>query len=162
MHVNKYMYHTIVWVFFACTNFPGINIQAKKFLRSHAIAKIKRTKIKQTKILLRRRACDVMELEKFRVDVCVRGQHIYKDIWYAVVGEVLVCEREPNNFEDRYAIGKFRVFNFRAWGDPWKYFDRENYSNYGIMPLASKHSSLAHIMIWGSVLQCTAFINNQF
>ena len=33
-----------------------------------------------------------MELE-FRVDVCVRGQHmIYKDIWHAVVGEVLVCE----------------------------------------------------------------------
>ena len=42
-----------------------------------------------------------MELEEFRVDVCVRGQHIYKDIWYAVVGEVLVCEREPNNFQDR-------------------------------------------------------------
>ena len=54
-----------------------------------------------------------MELEKFRVDVCVRGQHIYKDIWYAVVGEVLVCERESNNFQDRYAIAvkkeKFRV-----------------------------------------------------
>ena len=59
-------------------------------------------KIKRTKILLRRRARDVIELEKFRVDVCVRGQHIYKDIWYAVVGEVLVCEREPNNFQDRY------------------------------------------------------------
>ena len=59
------------------------------------IAKIKRTKIKRTKILLRRRARDLMELEEFRVDVCVRGQHIYKDIWYAVVGEVLVCKREP-------------------------------------------------------------------
>ena len=41
-----------------------------------------------------------LELEEFRVDVCVRGQHIDKDIWYAVVGEVLVCEREPNNFQD--------------------------------------------------------------
>ena len=49
------------------------------------IAKIKRTKIKRTKVSF----------------VC--GQHIYKDIWYAVVGEVLVCEREPNNFQDRYA-----------------------------------------------------------
>ena len=74
-------------------------------------------KIKRTKILLRRRARDLME---FRVDVCVRGQHIYKDIWYAVVGEVLVCKREPNNFQDRYAVavktlkGKFRAFNFRA------------------------------------------------
>ena len=45
-----------------------------------------------------------MELEKFRVDICVRGQHIYKDIWYAVVGKVLVCERESNNFQDSYAI----------------------------------------------------------
>ena len=36
-----------------------------------------------------------MELEEFRVDVCVRGQRIYKDIWYAVVDEVLVCKREP-------------------------------------------------------------------
>ena len=44
------------------------------------IAKIKRTKIKRTKILLRRRACDLMELEELKVDVCVRGQHIYKDI----------------------------------------------------------------------------------
>ena len=41
-----------------------------------------------------------MELEEIRVDVCVRGQYIYKDIWHAVVGEVLVCEREPNNFQD--------------------------------------------------------------
>ena len=42
-----------------------------------------------------------MELEEFRVDICVRGQHIYKDIWYAVVGEVLVCEREPPGY---YAV----------------------------------------------------------
>ena len=77
------------------TNFPGINIQGKKFSQSRVIAKIKRTKIKRTKILLPRRARDLMELEEFRVDVCVRGQYIYKDIWYAVVGEVLVCKREP-------------------------------------------------------------------
>ena len=32
-------------------------------------------------------------------DVC--GQHIYEDIWYAVVGEVLVCEREPPGY---YAV----------------------------------------------------------
>ena len=28
----------------------------------------------------------------------------FKDILYAVVSEVLVCEREPNNFQDRYAL----------------------------------------------------------
>ena len=60
-------------------------------------------KIKRTKILLRHQVRDVMELEEFRVDICVHGQHIYKDSWYAVVSKVLVCEREPNNFQDRYA-----------------------------------------------------------
>ena len=60
------------------------------------IAKITRTKSKRAKILLRHRARDLMELEEFRVDVCVRGQHIYEDIWYAMVGEVIVCKREPN------------------------------------------------------------------
>ena len=48
----------------------------------------------------------------------VRGYHIYIDIWYAVVSEVLVCDREPNNFQDRYAVavkkGKFCALNFRA------------------------------------------------
>ena len=89
----------IVWVFFACTNFPGINDQGKKFSQSPVIVKIKCTKIK-----LRHQVHDMMELEEFRIDVCVCGQHIYKDIWYAVVGEVLVCEREPDNFQDRYAV----------------------------------------------------------
>ena len=90
-------FHTIVWVFFTCTNFPGINIQGnKQFSWSHVIAKIKRTKI-----LLRCRARDLME---FRVDVYVRGQHIYQDIWCVVVGEVLVCKREPNNFQDKYPL----------------------------------------------------------
>ena len=65
------------------------------------IEKIKCTKIKRTKILLQHQARDMMELEEFRVDVCVRGQHIYKDIWYAVVGKVLVCEREPKKSQDR-------------------------------------------------------------
>ena len=27
----------------------------------------------------------------------VRGYHIYKDIWAAAIGEVLVCSREPTN-----------------------------------------------------------------
>ena len=80
-----------------CTNFPKINIQSKKLSQSHVIVKIRCMKIKRTKTLLRCQAHDMMKPEEFRVDVCVRGYHIYKDIWYAVVGEVLVCEKEPNN-----------------------------------------------------------------
>ena len=28
---------------------------------------------------------------------CVRGYHVYKDIWAAAIGEVLVCSRERTN-----------------------------------------------------------------
>ena len=35
---------------------------------------------------------------------CVRGYHVYCEIWEAAVGEVLVCEREPQNTMDRYAV----------------------------------------------------------
>ena len=28
---------------------------------------------------------------------CVRGYHVYKDIWAATIGEVLVCSQEPTN-----------------------------------------------------------------
>ena len=27
---------------------------------------------------------------------CVRGYHVYKDIWAAAIWEVLVCSMEPN------------------------------------------------------------------
>ena len=29
---------------------------------------------------------------------------MYKDRWDAAIGEVLACEREPHNVEDRYAV----------------------------------------------------------
>jgi len=32
---------------------------------------------------------------------CVRGYHVYKDIWAAAIWEVLVCRTEPTN------VGKF-------------------------------------------------------
>ena len=36
------------------------------------------------------------------VACCVRGYHVYKDIWAAATGEELVCSREPTNTADRY------------------------------------------------------------
>ena len=27
--------------------------------------------------------------------LCVRGYHVYREIWEAAVGQVLICEREP-------------------------------------------------------------------
>ena len=35
---------------------------------------------------------------------CVRGYHIYKDLWAAAIGEVLVCSREPAHVVDRKKI----------------------------------------------------------
>ena len=35
---------------------------------------------------------------------CVRGYHVYRTIWDAAIGEDLVCEREPTNEHDRYAV----------------------------------------------------------
>ena len=35
---------------------------------------------------------------------CVRGYHVYKDVWAAVVGEKLVCRRERGNSRDFYAV----------------------------------------------------------
>ena len=30
---------------------------------------------------------------------------MYKDVWEAAVAEVLICEQEPDNASDRYAVG---------------------------------------------------------
>ena len=40
----------------------------------------------------------------YEMESCVRGYHIYKDIWTSVIGEDLLCEREPFNSVDRYAV----------------------------------------------------------
>ena len=41
-----------------------------------------------------------MEHEEFAVEWCIRGYHIYKEVWAAVIGEDLPCERELGNPED--------------------------------------------------------------
>ena len=38
------------------------------------------------------------------VACCVRGYHIYKDIWQGSIGDTLVCERQLSNLKDRYAV----------------------------------------------------------
>ena len=47
----------------------------------------------------------VTAMEKFFERNCIRGYHVYKKVWAATVGEALVCEREPKNSSDRYAVG---------------------------------------------------------
>ena len=38
-------------------------------------------------------------MDSIRRSCCIRGYHVYKDIWAAAVGEVLVCEREHHNIQ---------------------------------------------------------------
>ena len=38
------------------------------------------------------------------VPFCIRGYHIYGEVWTAVMGEELLCERKLGNVVDRYAI----------------------------------------------------------
>ena len=33
----------------------------------------------------------------FERKCCIRGYHVYKEVWEAVVGEALVCKGEPEN-----------------------------------------------------------------
>ena len=35
---------------------------------------------------------------------CVRGFHVYKDIWTSATGEVLSCKGEDKNIMDSYAV----------------------------------------------------------
>ena len=43
-------------------------------------------------------------METFEMESCVRGYHIYKEIWEAVVGEELQCQRDRVNSSDNYAV----------------------------------------------------------
>ena len=46
---------------------------------------------------------EVRENLSFSIESVIRGYHKYKDVWVAVVGELL-CTREPTNREDRFAV----------------------------------------------------------
>ena len=43
-------------------------------------------------------------MEKLTKASCVRGYHVYKEIWRPVVGEEFACQREMNNEKDRYSV----------------------------------------------------------
>ena len=44
-----------------------------------------------------------IESEEFN-DMCVRGFHVYKDVWRPVIDEELRCQREEDNPRDPYAV----------------------------------------------------------
>ena len=42
-------------------------------------------------------------MEELRRESCICGHHVYKSRWNPVLGEVLLCEREPHDATDRYS-----------------------------------------------------------
>ncbi len=62
------------------------------------------------------------ERASFSVEAMVRGYHAYKDIWTAVVGEELPCQRERANPRDPFAVVVLKDeaivgFRDRSWSD---------------------------------------------
>ena len=43
-------------------------------------------------------------MEEFQKESCVRGYHLYKDVWNAVLGEELLCRRGAGNSSDLYTV----------------------------------------------------------
>lgn len=43
-------------------------------------------------------------MESYSVKSCVRGYHVYKDVWEASVGKDLSCHRESGNSADPFAV----------------------------------------------------------
>ena len=43
-----------------------------------------------------------------RIQCCIRGYHVYQQIWYPTIGEILGFARERDNTHDRYAVAVCR------------------------------------------------------
>ena len=54
----------------------------------------------------------------FILDSCVRGYHMYKDLWNATPGETLSCIRERGNRNDVFAVAAQSDGNI-VWHIPW-------------------------------------------
>ena len=72
----------------------------KDFRRVKVLQKYFKMKVLQH----RNRKERVTAMEKFFEKNCICGYHVYKKVWAATVGEVLMCEREPKNSSDRYTV----------------------------------------------------------
>ena len=44
---------------------------------------------------------------EFQLTSCVRGYHVYKDVWNPSIGEEFHCKREEGNSEDPYAVAVY-------------------------------------------------------
>ena len=60
------------------------------------------------------------------VGCCVRGHHVYKEVWTALIGEELKHTRGPENATDRYAATFTK--NEELVGHQWRKLLKNYYS----------------------------------
>ena len=48
--------------------------------------------------------CQYVQVMELIMSSCVRGYHVYGEIWTATLGEELFCSPEVGNVVDRYAV----------------------------------------------------------
>ena len=85
----------------------------------------------------------------------VRGYHVYRRIWEAVVGEELTCITEPDNRSDRYAVAVIKSdttvghvgINF---GDFYKFSKPPNFILRQINPLYGISPAVHQRLPWRS------------
>ena len=63
---------------------------------------------------------------------CVRGYHVYLDIWAAAIREVLVCSTEPTNVKNIFIVKLYSRKIFSYVFCVRKYFNKANYFCIGI------------------------------
>jgi len=98
------MCNTINWEIFVIWNFRWKNFCVENFfVGRRPLRKYFNMKILQHRS---REECTerVTAIEKFFERQCTRGYRVYKKVWAATVGEALVCEREPKNSSNWYAV----------------------------------------------------------
>ena len=57
-----------------------------------------------TRIIMDQSEIKVIVTRNFEMVSCVKGRHVYKTLWNRLIGEFLLCEREPDNPMDNYAV----------------------------------------------------------
>ena len=94
---------------FADAGYSGVEIFAGEIfadIRSesvyhNSIRQVQRCKTRWTRWIR-------MKMSSFQIESCIRGFHIYKEVWTSFIGERLGCVRERNNREDPFAVAMKR------------------------------------------------------
>ena len=57
-----------------------------------------------TRMIVDQNEINIVITKSFEVVSHIKGYHVYKAVWSPLIGESLLCEREPDNPIDKYAV----------------------------------------------------------